>query len=570
MTVGALCLAIMVLTEPKLAIVWDEGYTLGRQERVRSWLGAMWEPAGFAGRWQPPIEDLVLPNKIPMPDRSQMSTRSGLLSPDVLPWFWPFAREEPDGHPPVYALVGLMGDVLAPTWETLPRARLGPMIVFSITCGAVFSFCRARWGLWAGLAAAGTWVFQPHLFALAHYATYDGLLTSFWTGSLIAFFAAVEHQGPRAAGNPRWRWVAVFGIVLGAAMGTKLTGWLLPVPFLIWVAIYRDRRGLRALAAGILLALILLVLLIPTWWHNPLLGFDQFFQSNLTRATTTPLKTLFLGTIYETPTGSLPWFNTALWTLMVTPIGILVLGLIGIFRALERGRSDPAGVLVVTHWGFLMVLRALPHMPGHDAVRQFLPAFGILALLAGLGAELVARRLRTWGRLIIVAAIVEGGASVALMMPVPLSYFSPLVGGLPGAAAIGMEPTFYWDALTPEILDWLNVHTSADQKVMFARYPTSLLYLRQQHRLNVKIMPHEPGVWAWYVLQNRPGALRRMERYLLAHGHPATVYRKGGVPLIWVFPYRDVEAWENQEPVEPRSGQQSDQPGLPAASVGPA
>jgi len=27
-----------------------------------------------------------------------------------------------------------------------------------------------------------------------------------------------------------------------------------------------------------------------------------------------PLKTLFLGKIYETPPGSLPWFNTALWT----------------------------------------------------------------------------------------------------------------------------------------------------------------------------------------------------------------------------------------------------------------
>ena len=33
------------------------------------------------------------------------------------------------------------------------------------------------------------------------------------------------------------------------------------------------------------------------------------------------------------------------------------------------------------------------------------------------------------------------------MMPVPLSYFSPIVGGLPGATALGMEPTYYWDGL---------------------------------------------------------------------------------------------------------------------------
>jgi hypothetical protein len=76
-----------------------------------------------------------------------------------------------------------------------------------------------------------------------------------------------------------------------------------------------------ALAVGTLLALVVLVLLIPPWWHNPVAGLEQFFQSNLTRAKTTPLKTLFLGTIYETPTGSLPWYNTALWTLFVTPVG---------------------------------------------------------------------------------------------------------------------------------------------------------------------------------------------------------------------------------------------------------
>ena len=29
------------------------------------------------------------------------------LDPAVLAWFWPFAREEPHGHPPFYALLGV-------------------------------------------------------------------------------------------------------------------------------------------------------------------------------------------------------------------------------------------------------------------------------------------------------------------------------------------------------------------------------------------------------------------------------------------------------------------------------
>jgi hypothetical protein len=88
---------------------------------------------------------------------------------------------------------------------------------------------------------------------------------------------------------------------------------------------------------------------------------------------------------------------------------------------------------------------------------------------------------------------------------------------------------------------------------MFSRYPTSLLYLRQQHRLRVNILPTEPGVWAWYVVQNRPGDLRQIERDLIAHRRPAAVFRKWGVPLLWVFPYRVVDAWEKRRLTPPSS-----------------
>ena len=73
----------------------------------------------------------------------------------------------------------------------------------------------------------------------------------------------------------------------------------------------------------------------------------------------------------------------------VTPVGFLILAAVGIWSALRTWRSEPIGLLIAGHWTFLMLLRALPHTPGHDGVRLFLPAFGVLALLAGLGAQLV-------------------------------------------------------------------------------------------------------------------------------------------------------------------------------------
>jgi len=159
--------------------------------------------------------------------------------------------------------------------------------------------------------------------------------------------------------------------------------------------------------------------------------------------------------------------------LFVVPAGFLALALAGVCRALVRVRSEPFGLLAVGHWGFLLILRALPHTPGHDGVRQFLPAFGVLALVAGLGAATVCDRLTRVGRPLILAALVEGALSVALLMPCAPVVLQPARGGLPCAARLGMEPTYYWDALTGDALDWLNAHSDGKDKVVFATNPTS-------------------------------------------------------------------------------------------------
>jgi 4-amino-4-deoxy-L-arabinose transferase-like glycosyltransferase len=552
--VASATLILLLATGPRLAIVWDEGYTLGREQRLRLWFRALADPARFAATWQPPALELVQPDS-PGPDAAQpprpeaITTRTALFAPKVLAWFWPFARAEPHGHPPFYALVGLVGDLLAPHWAELPRARLGPMLVFSLTAGAICLFFSRRWGTGPGLLAAGAWVLQPRLFGHGHYATYDAILASLWVGSILAFAAAVEppadasasategeSEGEAARRRPRWNWAIAFGVLAGCAADTKFTGWLLPLPFLAWTLVYRDRRGWLTLFAGGGVAVLVLYALNPPWWTEPAAGIERFFRSNLTRSRTISIPVLFLGRVYETPVGSLPWYNTLVWTVFVVPAGFLALALVGVARALRRIGSERFGLLVVGHWAFLLIVRALPHTPGHDGERQFLPAFGVLALAAGLGAASVRDRLKGMGKALLAAALVEGAVSVALLLPVPLSYYSPLVGGLPGATRLGMEPTFYWDALTDDALAWLNRHTDSESKVLFASNPTSLLYLRQNGRLRAGCFPVEPGVWTWYVLQNRPGAFKPWDGALAAHGRPAYVVRKLGVPLLWIFP----------------------------------
>src|SRR5271155_2068788 len=99
--VGLATLVLMLVTEPKMAIGWDEGYTLGREARLRDWFRALRNPARFARNWRPPSVELVQRDGTPPPEPTELDTRQKLLfGHGAMQWFWPFAREEPHGHPP--------------------------------------------------------------------------------------------------------------------------------------------------------------------------------------------------------------------------------------------------------------------------------------------------------------------------------------------------------------------------------------------------------------------------------------------------------------------------------------
>ncbi|WP_158633357.1 glycosyltransferase family 39 protein [Tautonia sociabilis] len=555
---GLIAFALLAITEPMLAIVWDEGYTLGRERRIRSWLSALADPQGFSRSWEPPPLELVQPDGPPPPgrepvvppSRDQLATRARLLAPEVIAYFWPFAREEPHGHPPFYALLGLAGDLLTPWRDDLGRARLGPMLLFSLAAGALFSFLDRRLGRWAAIAGAAALVLQPRLFGHAHYAAYDAPLTALWVLGVLSFARATEDS---SRSTPRWGWAVVFGLVAGASASTKLTGWFLPLPMLAWVAAFRDRRGLLTLLAAGPVALAAIYVFIPPWWHDPVDGVLRFLASNTGRAETIPIRTMYLGKVYRTPIDSLPPDNTLILTAMVTPIGFLALAVVGALRSAVAGSTERFGVLVLLHWLMFLVLRALPNVPGHDGVRLFLPAFGMLAIAAGLGAGDLVNRVGRWGKLIVSAAVIEGAASVAVMMPVPLSYYSPAVGGLPGAARLGMEPTYYWDAMTPGVLSWLDEHSPDGASVVPTTFPTSFLFLNESGRLRAAIVPIPTPKASWFVVQNRTGELDPIDRALIRDHEPAFVLRKLGVPLLWVFPMDAVRAVEEAMRPPPRA-----------------
>ena len=175
--------------------------------------------------------------------------------------------------------------------------------------------------------------------------------------------------------------------------------------------------------------------------------------------------------------------------------------------------------------------------------------------MAGLG---VSARPGLRSRGLVVAAVLEGAVSIAIMMPVPLSYFSPAVGGLPGAARIGLEPTSYWDTLTPDVLKWVNDHTAPGRSIAFLGAPTSYYYLKRSVQLRPVAIPFDQSrPWQWYLVQNRPGAMDAMDRALVARfGCRRRLLAKLGVPLVWAFERGETEAiaLEHRSPSSDRTG----------------
>ncbi len=547
LSLGTLLLLTMTLSD--YGMVWDEGFTVEREERLLEWFARVTGDRTVENRaWTPTLSKLE--SRSSYLKRAGASSRSP-WSRESLRFYWQFAREEPNGHPPFYALLGLAGWAVGHHALPPPASyRLGPAVLFSVTIGALYWFVARRYGNTGGLMAASGLLSMPRVFAHAHLASYDVPTLCLWFLATLAFHQAVA----RAPGEGRpWAWTIAFGLAWGCAMATKLTGWFIPVPLIVWVVLYRDLRGVRTLALGGVVAAVVLYAQIPTWWANPFRGLEEFFRSNLTRQNLAPIPTLFLGRIYRF---SLPWYNTLVWTAIVVPPLTLVLSLIGAGQVVFDRLRDRVGTLLLGCWVFMLLLRALPNAPGHDGARLFLPAFIYQAGLAGLGLTTVGAWLRrmvppriarwlTAGALGV--AISAGAWSTWLSHPLQLSYYNALIGGLSGASKAGMEPTYYWDALTPDLRDWLNTNTQPGDSVSFVFPAVTFEYLHRWGLLEPYPLATRDQLPRWFIVMNRPGHLqfvpKSLGQYLLDHGDPVlveTLNTAPNVPLISIFRGEDM------------------------------
>lgn len=501
---GLFCFVVLLATSEILPMAWDEGNAIDRANGILHWFGR------FSGS-----------NPGPSP-----------FSAAAIHDDWQYV-DQIEGHPAFYGAVIAAGHALsAGSVAPLTSYRLGPMALFALAVGAMHYRLRTEFGGVAAWSAVGALLTAPRLFAHAHFASFDGPLTSCWLLAWATFPPAIEGG---------WRRAAVWGACLGLTMSCKFTGWLAIGVFLSWCVAFRRRVRWRNVLAGIAVAAATFVAVNPPLWHGGFTALHAFFDANLNRAAHgINVPTTFFGETHDIAR-PLPWYNSLFWTAATVPAGTLALAIIGaICAALGRGGAPGMKLLVLAQWAVLPSVKAMPFAPPHDAERLILPSFAFLAALAGIGAAAAwtwgAARLKRAGRRWLatgLALLLLGSASsLVWYSPQWLSYYSLFVGGLRGATALGLEPTYYWDSLDSETLDWLHSHTAANEFFAIgAPSPQNLQLQRDWGVLQRDWTTTNVLLARWYVVQMRPSFHRPIDRLLLETERP--VFQKTVRPPDW-------------------------------------
>ena len=213
------------------------------------------------------------------------------------------------------------------------------------------------------------------------------------------------------------------------------------------------------------------LVLIGTWpwlWHDTgrrLLAYARFHLGHVHYTYE------FLGVSYFEP--PLPVSLPFVMTLFTVSLTLLALCLVGLYdrRAALRlpWLSEPRvsyGRRTEVLWvGCLLAplfVIALPSSPIFGGTKHWITAYPFLALFAGLGfvalverAEIsswMGRRWPTWA--FAGLCLLPGAVETWHSHPFGLSHYTPVAGGVPGAADLGMNRQF-WGFTTGSLADWI-------------------------------------------------------------------------------------------------------------------
>lgn len=333
-------------------------------------------------------------------------------------------------------------------------------------------------GPWVALAASvGLWLY-PRYYGAMYNNPKDvpatvSLLFVLWATLLLVRFWKQRGRTYEIA--------ILLGCYLGVATAIRITAltWFALLAALLvgwWLmhgrAAWAERRVARELGRqGAVAAVMGVAWFTSTAALWPFVFLNPF--TNLPEAVTVLSHYPWTGQVLfggvEYPATQLPITYVPTWLVIGSPPMLLALAVLGVAlavtEALRRRRIDPAVAIVALAFVIPLASLLLLHPVLYDALRQFLYIVPPLILLAAYGlvrgVDSLLRGRRTalrWlaagllGITILSYAMVI--ADMAALSPYEYIYFSPLVGGLPGAAA--SYDTDYYGTCSTAAAAWLG------------------------------------------------------------------------------------------------------------------
>ena len=454
----------------------------------------------------------------------------------------------------------------ASTAFRLPGMAMGGLCLWIIYLFGARAFSRP-----AGLVAAGLFALMPNVFFHAHLACFDVAITTMWTLCVYVHWRAQEK---RSIG-----WTILAGIVFGLTLETKHNAWILPavlVPHALFVHRHAIVRGLRAgrlsiptsLVSMAILGPAVFLLLWPYLWNDTMARIQWWVDFHLHHEY---YNIEYLGRNYfgpPSPKSYLPVMIAA-----TVPTVTLLLFFVG---AAERVR---VGAMRLRAWGLALVKRDVAGKPARDpretdlllflsfavavgpfflsktpifgGTKHWMPAYPVLAMLAGRGFVLVAAamdralpkldaRQRLGAHVSLAACVFAAPLAVtAHSHPFGLSAYVPLVGGTAGGATLGLNRQFWGFTTQTAATQYLNAQAPRNSTV-FILDTTFDAWGRMQEEgrvrsdLRVTMAPHE----AMYSLVQHELHMSEVDYDIwVAYGTDAPVYvvTHDDVPIVSIY-----------------------------------
>ncbi len=323
-------------------------------------------------------------------------------------------------------------------------------------CAGVAISAMRIWGLPASIVSVLILLSMPRLFFHAHLAALDipGALAYVFT--LLLFWHTKHYRA--------W-WIGIiFGVVWGLALATKVNAaFAIPVLGVWWLCCSRQWYLFgRLLLAGII-APFVFVGVWPWLWVDTWTRLIDYL--NWLTVDHWQIPQWFMGQLYLPP----PWYFGVTMVLMVTPLTLLVLGALGLRWA---NREERSYVLLLAIAAIMPLIALMMSSVVYDNDRLLMPFFVVWALLATHGVLLVGswlsyrhpQRQRYMWLVVVVLSVMPAMTQMRILWPHLLSYYSESVGGLPGAARLQMDHT-YWNESYHSAFRYLDVHAPKDARV---------------------------------------------------------------------------------------------------------